>query len=194
MNETERVKAQTREEWSEENFPDRRVTPRGSVVTSLPKVIAPELAYVSHRTIKNVITGKGDGHVVLVFANVKTGEETIAFFNVELRRQRGKARGECYPVGSGGQFLPLPRSNFRKFWIACIGTPPRRWAAVHKEMKSKLGQLRFTGELTSALNSNGQRFSKMNNPKLMEQIGNKKGTILEQRGNSDWEQRIAANY
>ena len=106
--------------------------------TSLTQEVGNLYEYQGHRTTKL-------GSLVLSFVNIETEEEAVAFFNVDVRRQRGPKKGDSYRTGQGGQFLPLPRSNFRKFWSSTVGEDPRRWASVHKELKSKLRGKRFTG-------------------------------------------------
>ena len=66
----------------------------------------------------------------------------------------------------GGQFLPPVRGKFRKFWHGCVGTSPRRWAAVHKEMKSRLKALKFQGEMFVAAKSDGEAYNKVINIRL----------------------------
>ena len=129
--------------------------------------------YQGHRTTKQ-------GSLVLSFVNVETEEEAVAFFNVDVRRQRGPKKGESYRTGQGGQFLPLPRSNFRKFWSSTVGENPRRWASVHKELKSKLRGKRFTGNPEVATKSDGRNYTRVKNLSLVKRKGNNTGATLRQ--------------
>ena len=129
--------------------------------------------YQGHRTTKL-------GSLVLSFVNIETEEEAVAFFNVDVRRQRGPKKGDSYRTGQGGQFLPLPRSNFRKFWSSTVGEDPRRWASVHKELKSKLRGKRFTGNPEVATKGDGRKYIKIRSLSLVEQKGNKTETTLGQ--------------
>ena len=110
------------------------------------------LVFDHHRTTK-------DGSVVLSFN--WGDEEVVAFFNCDVYRQRGPLKGSKYKTGRGGQFLPPERGKFRKFWQACIGKPPRRWAAVHKELKPRLKELRFQAEMVEASKSDGEAYYKL---------------------------------
>jgi len=81
-------------------------------------------------------------------------------------------------VGRDGQFLPPERGNFRVFFLEANGKPPRRWAAVHKELKARFTDLTFTGETIVGYTKDGKPFNKVKNIRVIEeQIGNNKGTI-----------------
>jgi hypothetical protein len=129
--------------------------------------------YQGHRTTKQ-------GSLVLSFVNIETEEEAVAFFNVDVRRQRGINKGDSYRTGQGGQFLPLPRSNFRKFWLETIGESPRRWASVHKELKPKLCRMLFTGCPEIAKKCDGRNYIRLKNLRLVERKGNEMETAKEQ--------------
>ena len=129
--------------------------------------------YQGHRTTKQ-------GSLVLSFVNIETEEEAVAFFNVDVRRQRGIKKGDSYRTGQGGQFLPLPRSNFRKFWLKTVGMRPRRWASVHKELKPKLYKMLFTGSPEVAKKSNGRNYIRLKNIRSVKQRGNETETAKEQ--------------
>lgn len=90
-------------------------------------------------------------------------EEVIAFFNCDIRRQRGELKGKTYKTGVGGQFLPPARGKFRAFWQESVGAPPRRWAAVHKEIKPRLKGLSFQGEMYTAEKKDGEPYHKVIN-------------------------------
>ena len=129
--------------------------------------------YQGHRTTKL-------GCLVLSFVKIETEEEAVAFFNVDVRRQRGPRKGDSYRTGQGGQFLPLPRSNFRKFWSSTVGENTRRWASVHKELKSKLRGKQFTGNPEVATRGDGRNYTKIKNLSLVKRKGNNTGTTLGQ--------------
>lgn len=142
----------------------------------------PILIYDTHRTTKN-------GHLVLAFIDKETGEEVCAFFNVDVTIQRGANKGKSYRTGHRGQFLPKPRSKFRKFWMDVVGTEPNRWAKVYKELRPRLKDLELTAEVTTAYTAYRTPFQKAENLRLREeQKGNNLGTTWEQRGNSKREQ------
>lgn len=180
MDSQQRAKLQTMDEWVEELSTGKTVDPRGEGKTQFPELVLPELIYDSHRTFLNIRTGKGDGHVALVFINMLTRNEVVAFFNVDLRRQRGKDKGNCYPVGEGGQFLPRPKCNFRKLWLNLFETEPLRWAASHKGLKSRFRGMLLTAPFEQAYSSKGFPYFKIIDAMQIEQIGNKKGTIRRQ--------------
>lgn len=192
MESQERARRQTVDEWLAERFPDSPIDhidePTSLVsqpISFLTKTeILRALVYHSHRTTK-------DGCVVLSFVDPDTSEEFVAFFGVDIRIQRGPDQGKSYRAGLGGQFLPMDRSNFRKFWLEVVGYPPRRWAASHKELKARFRGKLFTGDVKVCLDRHGKPYNKLVNPrKLTEQEGNKYGTKKEQVGNNNWEQEI----
>jgi len=97
---------------------------------------------------------------VIAFVDINTGEEGDAFFNVDIKKQRGE--GE-YKTGEGGQFFPVEGSKFRKFWMSAVKKKPYRWSRVHKEIKPRLKDLLFTGDLKQAWRSNGEPYMKLIN-------------------------------
>ena len=129
---------------------------------------------------------------MLSFIDPETSEEYVAFFNADIRIQRGKNKGNSYRSGHGGQFLPAKRSKFRKFWGKVVGEAPRRWALVHKELKARFRGKLFTGEVERCLDKNREPYNKLINPRKLieleqnqyEQLGNKSGTKKEQLGNN----------
>jgi len=144
------------------------------------------LVYNHHRTTK-------DGRLVMSFLNVLTEQEVVYFCNVDVRRQRGSLKGKSYATGMNGQFLPPLRGKFRKFWRLATGEWRDRWANVHKEMKSKLGGMLFSGEVSVSFKKDGTAFNRIDNLRLIEkQFENSIGTTAEQDGNNNQEQRMAA--
>tara|TARA_R110002110_G_scaffold301156_1_gene515222 strand:- start:183872 stop:184414 length:543 start_codon:yes stop_codon:yes gene_type:complete len=107
------------------------------------------LCFDHHRTTR-------DGRLVLAFLDPE-GRECVAFFNVDIRRQRGPDKGKSYRSGIGGQFLPPVRGRFRAFWLEVVGTPPRRWSEVHHELH-RLKAFHFTGIVEAAEAECGQYF------------------------------------
>ena len=110
------------------------------------------LVFDNHRTTRR-------GSVVLSFR--LGGEEVVVFFNCSVVRQRGKRRGENYRTGIWGQFLPPERGKFRSFWMDTVGKAPRRWAASHKEIRSRLKDLSFEGQVSQAQKSDGTFYLKV---------------------------------
>lgn len=98
----------------------------------------------------------------LVFAlvDINTGEEVDVFFNVDIKKQRGQ--GE-HRTGEGGQFFPLKHSKFRKFWMDTVKKEPYRWSRVHKEIRPRLKDLLFTGDLKQGWHSNGDPYMELTN-------------------------------
>ena len=144
----DRAKQQTCEEWLEELERGKPVSPKNK-----PYFVT-GLQFDHHRTTKT-------GSVVLSFNSSPLEEEVVAFFNCDIRRQRGPQKGQTYPSGRGGQFLPPQRGKFRNFWLKAVGKSPRRWAAVHKELKSKLKSLKFAGLVEFGYTEGGRRFRKV---------------------------------
>ena len=157
------------------------------LVSATPTVVdipsTPILVYDSHRTSKN--PSYKTGTLTLVFINVETGQEVVAFFNVDVTHQKKPNRGKNKTLGRGCEFLPAKGSNFRKFWLIVTGIELSRWAAVHKKLKSKFKGLKFTGDLTVGYDKDGKPFNKVTNVRLIEPSGNKIGTKVEQ----DWNKK-----
>ncbi len=75
-----------------------------------------------------------------------------------------------------------------------VGKPPRRWAAVHKEMQTCFSGLRFTGDVEPMKDGNGETYFKIENlevecdlegaKRTKQQFGNKPETIGEQIWNN----------
>jgi hypothetical protein len=169
---TERVKNQTIEEWLKEYTTGIKVMPAALSKDFSHNPRVPSMKYDSHRTTK-------EGSLVMAFIDVETGQELDAFFNVDIKRQRGPYKGKNYRIGQGGQFLPKPRSKFRKFWLTTVVIEPRRWASVHKEMRSKLKKHTFTGNISTSFRKDGSPFMKVNELKIIETVGEQIGNKLE---------------
>ena len=160
MNSQERAKRQSTDEWIEEFSTGQPVTPKqeqsapykpwirdapAEAVSNLQIIKQRTLAYDTHRTTSS------NGHLILIFTDSETGDEVAAFFNVDIRQQRGIGKGQANRTGHLGKFYPPPRSKFRKFWMECIGEEPIRWALAHKFLKTRLKSLLFTGVITEEL-------------------------------------------
>ena len=110
------------------------------------------LIFDHHRTTRQ-------GSVILSFRLGR--DEVVAFFNCKVERQRGKRQGEKYRTGMSGQFLPPERGKFRSFWMDSVGRAPRRWAACHKEIRSRFKNLSFEGRIVEARKSDGTLYWKV---------------------------------
>ena len=171
----DRVANQTTEEWIKEYTNGNPVIPANNSESN-KRASIPQLRFDHHRT-----TNYKTGCVALSFTNLVTNQECVAFFNCDLTRQRGPKKGENYRVGRGGQFLPPKRGKFRAFFLEANGKPPRRWAAVHKELKARFKDLTFTGEMIVGYTKDGKPFNKVKNIRVIEeQIGDNLGTTKEQ--------------
>ena len=157
----ERARFQTVEEWLLEYETGKPVMPGtlSKPVSTLHPI--PILQHESHRTTR-------DARVVLAFRDIETGKEVVAFFNVDIRRQRGRYKGTFYRTGLSGQFNVNKRHKFYEFWMRAIGAEPLRWCRVHKEMKSKLKGLTFTGELSIGYDKDGSPYTQVKNLKILD--------------------------
>jgi len=158
----ERARLQTVEEWLLEYKTGKPVMP--SILTkkqTWPQSVNVVLRYESHRTTKS-------GRLILAFIDVETGQEVVAFFNADIKRNYGNYKGTFYSTGLWGQFNVNPRHKFHKFWMDVIGEEPLRWCRVHKEMRSKLSKFLFTGEITVAYRSDGSPFLQVRNIKKLD--------------------------
>lgn len=181
MNETERVRSQTNEQWLQEyevgknipsvaifqNHDDRYVTFKTNTKDENCRTIGSsnyeeefdakneyELEFDSHRTTKN-------GSVILAFTVIELFEEAVIFFNCDIYRQRGELSGKKYRTGAKGQFLPPHLGKFRKFWMKSIGVKPRRWSSVHKSIASHLRRVKFSGNIVLAKKNDGGSYLKI---------------------------------
>ena len=153
-----RIDNQRTDEWLSDYERAEPAEPKGQAIGGAPyknwvretpitridsqEASGPILVYDTHRTTKK-------GALVLVFIVKATREEAVCFFNVDIRKQRGKEKGENYKTGHMGQFNPKPRSKFRKFWMSVVGEAPSRWSLAHKFLKPRLKDLFFTGSLVT---------------------------------------------
>jgi len=153
----ERARLQTVEEWLLEYETGKPVMP-GILTKELtrPQRINHILRYESHRTTKV-------GHLVLAFIDIESWQEVNAFFNVGIIKKRGEYKGTSYRTGLGGQFNVTPRHKFYKFWMNVVGKEPRRWSRVHKEMKSKLGNILLTGDQSTKYRNDGSPYTYVDN-------------------------------
>jgi len=152
----ERARLQTVEEWLLEYETGKPVIPGAVKKELLPLKHTPILRYDSHRTTIN-------RRLVMAFIDTETGQKVDAFFNVDIKRKYGKYKGASYRTGLGGQFNVTSWYKFYKFWMDVVGEEPLRWCRVHKELKSKLGSLLFTGELTTGYREDGSPFMQVKN-------------------------------
>jgi len=79
---------------------------------------------------------------------------------VDIKKQRGEGK---HRTGKGGQFFPLEGSKFRKFWMRTVKKEPYRWSRVHKEIRPRLKDLLFTGDLKQAWRKNGEPYMELIN-------------------------------
>jgi len=138
----------------------------------LPLQRTPLLRYHSHRTTKY-------GRLVMAFTDTETGQEVDVFFNVDIIKKRGEYKGTSYRTGLGGQFNVTPWYKFYKFWMDAVGKEPTRWCRVHKEMKSKLENLIFTGELSTGHRKDGSPFIQIKNLHKLDTTEAQTGHILD---------------
>ena len=172
-----RARLQSCDEWITEYETGKPVIPTNVFNRRLNTDASPKLVlrYDHHRTAKSY-----KGAVVLSFFD-SNEYEYVKFFNVDLDHQRGPKKGTQRKIGVGGQFLPPRRGEFRKWYVRVVGSEPKRWATVHKELKARLKATSFTGVFETATDSAGRRFFRLKNVEVLEeQISHKKGTTVEQ--------------
>jgi len=150
----ERARLQTVEEWLLEYETGKPVMPGTCSKESTQDQCISLFQFESHRTTMK-------SRLVMALIDKETREEVDAFFNVDIMRKRGKHKGTTYRIGVGGQFNVTPRHKFFKFWMDAVGEKPRKWCRVHKEMKSKLGGLIFTGKLSTGYREDGSPFTQV---------------------------------
>jgi len=157
ISDIERIRNQTVEEWLQEYKTGQKVFPSklSATVTPLPKKPPSTRAFVfdSFRTTRLC-------RVVFAFIDTMTGEEAVAFFNVDILKQRGE--GE-HKIGESCQFYPKRKSKFRKFWMSVVKKEPRCWARVHKEINSRFKDRLFTGRLVHKQRSRGEPYMELIN-------------------------------
>lgn len=176
-NSDRRARLQSCDEWLEEYETGKPVIPEEAFKQK--RVFAQDhrlvLRYDHHRTAKTY-----SGVVILSFLD-SNEDEYVIFFNADIRFQRGPKKGALRKVGLGGQFLPPKRGKFRKWYLKVVGSEPKRWATVHKELKARLKATCFTGVFEIAMDSAGRKFFRLKNVEVLkEQIGHKEGTTVEQ--------------
>jgi len=157
ISDLERIRNQTVEEWLQEYKTGQKVFPSklSATVTPLPQNPPSTRAFVfdSFRTTRL-------SRLVMVFIDMKTGEEAVAFFNVDIQKQRGE--GE-HKTGESGQFFPKKKSKFRKFWMSVVKKEPRCWARVHKEINARFKDRLFTGQLVHKQRGSGEPYVELIN-------------------------------
>ncbi len=178
--ETHRIENQSTDEWYQEY--DAYFIGGPSCIKSRSKPNPHDSGIVNkHLYVFESFRTTREGRLVISLVNIDNGGVVDAFFNVDINRQRGNGK---YDIGANGQFFPKPKSKFRMLWMESVKKVPRRWATVHKEMRTKLKGLIFEGELKVGYRSNGEPFNQLFNivclETRMEQDGNKAGTIWEQ--------------
>ena len=168
----DRVYHQTTEEWLAE-YDTGIVKPAKETRSQRCNLV---LVFDHHRTARTK-----SGSVILSFTDIATGEEHVAFFNADLTWQRGSRKGTQKPTGLGAPFYPPERGSFRKWWLRTLKREPQRWSTVHKELKSCLKGLQFTGLADISHKKNGQPFHRVKGLVLLKpQLGNNFGTSREQ--------------
>ena len=177
---------QTPEEWLQEYKTGVVVEPTENVHRPVNVL---ELVFDHHRTARTK-----SGSVILCFVEVATGQEYLAFFNADLNQQRGSNKGQQRKIGQGGQFLPPKRGKFRKFWMSIVGTEPKRWSTVHKDINARLKDFTFTGDVDKSVKADGTPFNRIKNVTIFErQKSNNFDTYEEQLRDIPLEQRIRRN-
>lgn len=88
------------------------------------------------------------GGVTLQFANLSTGEESYAIFNVGLKRLRDSKHTRAGTALPARQFTPGKRSAFIKFWLSTKLTMPNRLGKFHQHMGT-LKNLLYTGTINT---------------------------------------------
>jgi len=106
--------------------------------------------YLDHRTTRM-------STVVLIYKKIDSSMTAVKFFNVSLK----SSRGNYYPAGNRGQFIPPIKGEFRRFWMQSVGEPPSRWCRVHKSMRSSLSSFIFVGEVVESRDSKGIVYNKI---------------------------------
>ena len=148
----DRVYHQTTEEWLAE-YETGVVKPAKETRSQTCNLV---LTFDHHRTAKAM-----SGIVILSFIDMASREEYVSFFNADLTWQRGPRKGRLKTTGLGAPFYPPERGNFRKWWLRTLNTEPQRWSTVHKELKSRLKGLQFTGLTDISHKENGQPFHRV---------------------------------
>ena len=148
----DRVYNQTTDEWLAE-YDTGIVQPAKEIHSQMCNLV---LTFDHHRTARTK-----SGSVILSFIEMATREEYVAFFNADLTWHRGPRKGQQKTTGFGAPFYPPERGKFRKWWLRTLKTEPQRWSTVHKELKSRLKGLQFTGLADISYKENGQPFHRV---------------------------------
>ena len=168
----DRVYHQTTDEWLAE-YDTGVVKPAKETRSQRRNLV---LVFDHHRTARTK-----SGSVILSFTDIATGEEHVAFFNADLTWQRGSRKGTQKPTGLGAPFYPPERGKFRKWWLTILKREPQRWSTVHKELKSCLKGLQFTGLADISYKENGQPFHRVKDLVVLKpQLENNFETFQEQ--------------
>jgi len=178
--ERQRIRNQTVEEWLQEYETGQKVFPSklSATVTTLPKKPPSTRAFVfeSFRTTRL-------SRLVMAFIDTMTGEEAVAFFNVDIQKQRGK--GE-HKIGESGQFYPKKKSKFRRLWKSVVKKDPHRWSRVHKEINSCFKDRLFTGQLKHKERSRGESYVELIN---ITELGTEKAQKRHRKGTEKAQRR-----
>lgn len=118
----------------------------------------PTLRYEFFKTIKK-------GRVLLIFSVVGSADEAVAWFNVDIAKQRKNGNPKPVKNGVNGYFYPAPRSKFVKFWQQVFGSTSVRWGAVYRSMNRLKGKV-FTGALVEKLDSKGEPYIQIKDLRL----------------------------
>lgn len=81
------------------------------------------------------------------FKNAKTSNRVKAFFNVNIKGQRGKNKDKYFSIGKKCRFWPDDNSKFMKFWEKAIGSDGSS-STIYKRM-GKLKEISFTGKFVT---------------------------------------------
>lgn len=156
-------------------------------MTMIPQTMpTPILRFDHHRTTKN-------GHLVLAFIDIATGDEVNCFFNVDVRGQRGLSKGRLFRPGMNGRFYPPERGKFRKWWMQVVGKEPLRWGAAYRRLHAQMTKYIFTAEsIEIAYRAEGGTYKKAHTVKITKQDVHNLGTSKEQIRHITAEQRSVA--
>jgi len=116
--------------------------------------VRPELKFDSHKTTSQ-------GRLLLMFIEINSRREVVAWFNVSTQNQRKIAHKSKKKTGLKGYFYPAPRSKFRKFWEHVFGDHGYRWGGVYRST-SRLKKYTFTGDIVEALDGKGNPYYQVN--------------------------------
>lgn len=152
MKTTEEVRQQSNEEWFAERFGDKRVIKLP--VKKSDNILINGSEHIFHYVDHN--TTSTNGGLVLEFESLDKSFKAVRFYNVKL-----ESRGNKYPSGKRGQFIPLERSLFRVLWMEAVGKPPYRWSRSHKHMRSQFKSVVFIGKIKHEMDKKGNPYIKI---------------------------------